>query len=236
MSSIIDSSSSILLSAELRVATTAKNVANSQISGHKRDISFSEFTERLNGESGSQQNSATIADMSQGKLSLTESPLDLAMSGPGFFQLRQGDALVYSRGGSFNFGDQGRIEDAQGRVLQSASGGDLIVRTDNPEIVADGTVLEDGVPTSSIAAFEVRDMAELAGIPGGVYQIAEGNLVSLDNSQIRQGFLEQSNTVLSDEMIDLIASVRHAETGSRIAQFYDQLIGQAITTFTRSGR
>ena len=48
--------------------------------------------------------------------------------------------------------------------------------------------------------------------------------------------LESSNVVLSDEMVALMANTRQAEGGAQLVRLYDQLIGQAITTFARAGR
>lgn len=234
MSVVIESATFILSSSEKRIATIAQNVAGSQVSGHKRSVSFSEALQNQDQASSTELTTSSVADLTQGRLSLTEKSLDLAIAGPAFFQVRSGEDLVYTRGGSFALGEGGVLEDVQGRILQEASGGDIVIGNENLEVLADGTVLENGLPSGRIATLEAQNLTQLQALADGSFRAAEGNLRESSNSQVRQGFLEDSNTILSDEMVDLIASVRHAETGSRIAQFYDQLMGQAITTFTRS--
>lgn len=234
MSGLIESASGILAASEQRVEAAAQNVSNASTPGYKRQITFAETLMRTAPAQGNPSgiHDAPVQlhvtqDRAQGKLRETGRPLDLAIFGPGYVQLRDGDRIAYSRGGSFAIGPDGTLIDSSGRVLQQAGGGDLEPGSTSPQIMGDGSVIENGLPVAAIALFETDS-------PKGPF--APATMREATASVIRQGQLESANVVMSDEMITMMAATRQAESGARLVQFYDQLIGQAITTFSRSGK
>ncbi len=48
--------------------------------------------------------------------------------------------------------------------------------------------------------------------------------------------LESSNVSLGDEMIGMMGALRSADTGARLVQVYDDLMGKAISAFGQSAR
>lgn len=234
MSGLIESASGILAASEQRVEAAAQNVSNASTPGYKRQITFAETLMRTAPAQGS---AASLRDApvqlhitqdhAQGKLRETGNPLDLAIFGPGYVQLRDGDRITYSRGGAFAIGPDGTLVDDSGRVLQQAGGGDLTLGGTNPQIMGDGSVIENGLPVAAIALFETDN-------PRAPF--THSAMHEATASTIRQGQLESANVVMSDEMVAMMSATRQAESGARLVQFYDQLIGQAITTFSRSGK
>jgi flagellar basal body rod protein FlgG len=128
------------------------------------------------------------------------------------------------------------LKDPLGRVLQQAGGGDVAVSSDDFEVLNDGTVIEDGLPTGQIGLFEARDNAGLIALGGSAFSSADANMEEAGKSAIRQGFVEGSNIAMSDEMLSMMTSVRQAEGGAQLVQAYDQLLGQAVDTFGRSSK
>ncbi|HZF46847.1 MAG TPA: flagellar hook basal-body protein [Sphingomonadaceae bacterium] len=236
MPGLVDSAAAILASAERRLEASAHNVANASTTGFKRQVNFAEVLGSAGNADSLLPTQKSYVDFTQGRLAETGNPFDLAISGPGLLRLREGEAFVYARGGSFALNADGLLADATGRVLQQAGGGDLALAGTSFGVLADGTVLEDGLPTARIGLYEASDPAALSALGGATFTAAEPDMAEAETSQIRQGFLEKSNVTMSDEMIAMMASLRQAESGGRVMQFYDELIGQAITTFSRSGR
>lgn len=236
MPSLLDSASAILSSAERRLETSAQNVANAATTGFKRQVSFTEALTDAATDSAERRAPDMLVDFTQGRLIETASPYDFAVFGPGLFQLRDGERLILSRGGSFVRGEDGVLADSLGRILQQAGGGDLKLRSEAVAILDDGTVLEDNRPTARLALYEAADASTFTALGGSAFAADPVALAESEGSQVRQGFLENSNVVTSDEMIAAMASIRRAEGGGRLVQVYDQLIGQAITTFSRSGK
>jgi len=239
MPGIIDQAAAILSSSERRLQAAALNLSNISTPGFKRQVAFSAALEQcgpLGRPSPCAANTGLMHDFTQGRLVETGAPLDLAIYGPGLLQLRDGETLVYSRGGSFMRGEGGAIVDMMGRVLQQAGGGDLALTGGRIEILDDGTMLEDGLPTGRLALFEAAGPDTLTAMGGGSFAAGDAGMEEAQASAVRQGFLESSNVVTSDEMVSIMASARQAEGGARLAQLYDQLMGQAIATFSKAAR
>ncbi|MEM6512660.1 MAG: flagellar hook protein FlgE [Pseudomonadota bacterium] len=121
------------------LAVTANNVANVNTNGFKR--SRTEFAEVFaTGVQSVQQSGAgvAVADISQqfaqGNIDFTDSALDLAIAGEGFFVLSQNGARSYSRAGSFSLDRDGFVINSAGARLQSyPSAGNGLFNTGTPQ-------------------------------------------------------------------------------------------------------
>jgi flagellar basal-body rod protein FlgG len=218
-----------LSASERRLESVSNNVSNISTPGFKRQISFEEV---MGGrESAAAEGLRQRADLSQGQLSKTGNPLDLAISGPGFFRLRSGDEIVYSRQGQFRVGADGAVVNSKGQILQQAGGGDLVLERAAVEILEDGTVLDGTRPVGKIGVYVAGDSAALRSLGGSTFAASEESMEDAPASALRQGMVEASNVVLGDEMVTMMATVRQAEGGARLVQIYDDLLGRAISTF-----
>jgi flagellar basal-body rod protein FlgG len=116
-------------------------------------------------------------------------------------------------------------------VLQQAGGGDLTLDGAAVTVAADGTVLDGDRPVGRVGVFRSSAADGAEAIDGSVFSIAEGAAEAMDPPSLRQGALEASNVSLGDEMVGMMAALRGAETGAKLVQVYDNLMGKAITTF-----
>ncbi|GJL75504.1 flagellar hook protein FlgE [Nitrosomonas sp.] len=92
------------------------NVANANTVGFKQaHAQFSDiYTRSLSGTSGNQAGigakvSAVAQEFSQGAVTTTNNPLDIAINGNGFFRMSDNGAVSYSRNGQFHIDDNGFI-------------------------------------------------------------------------------------------------------------------------------
>ena len=53
---------------------------------------------------------------------------------------------------------------------------------------------------------------------------------------LRQAMVETSNVTMASEMVGMMAAVREAETGAKLVQVYDDLMGRALTAFGQGGK
>jgi flagellar hook protein FlgE len=104
---------------------TANNIANASTTGFKQSRSeFAElFSVSAQGVSSTQTGngvhvSRVAQQFSQGNVESTNSSLDLAISGAGFFTLSDNGALVYSRAGAFGTDANGYVVNAAAQKLQ----------------------------------------------------------------------------------------------------------------------
>ncbi len=222
---LLQTAAATLIGGERRTEIAARNISNVQTPGFKREIAYAETADAAVMRSTPKVRGYTIE--AQGVLKETGRVFDIALEGAAHLALRDGDQYVFSRGGSFQRTPDGLLADVFGRVLQQPGGGDVVIETDNPEILENGTVLDDGVPVATIAMIDLSSNVARTGMNWGEFStLPEG-----ESSMLRQGMLEGSNVVLSDEMIEIMQTQRIAESGAQIIRTYDQLMGQAITAF-----
>ncbi|MEW6707428.1 MAG: flagellar hook protein FlgE [Pseudomonadota bacterium] len=100
------------------------NIANSNTYGAKSArAEFSDvYAAALNGSGASQvgigtQLAKVAQQFTQGNITTTENTLDLAINGAGFFQVRDGNTVVYTRNGQFKVDRDGYIINNQGHQL-----------------------------------------------------------------------------------------------------------------------
>jgi flagellar hook protein FlgE len=100
------------------------NVANSSTVGFKSSqVQFADvFASSLSGGSGTQVGigttvQAVVQQFSQGNITVTSNPLDIAINGGGFFRMSQGGATTFARNGQFQLDKDGYIVNSQGLHL-----------------------------------------------------------------------------------------------------------------------
>lgn len=236
MGDLIDAASSILMRTERKTDRISNNISNISTPGFKRNIAISHVDLEANRAGALHPVQDFTEDLSSGTLKQTGNPFDIAIVGSGHFRVREGDQFFFTRSGQFSRGTDGTLRDANDMVLQLTAGGDATVEGEKIEILGDGTMLDGGIPVGVIGVFAAPEGAHLRSSRGLTPTAGETVAVEDTEFEIRQGALESSNVVLSDEMVALMANVRQAEGAAQLVRAYDQLIGQAITTFARAGR
>lgn len=212
MTELLESAMAILRLSSSRLAQVSENVGNVSTPGYKRGVAYRTMQAALDADVPA----ASYQDRAQGRLQATGAPLDLAIDGDGWFELRDGDRSVTSRTGQFHRLADGRLADGRGRIVQDAGGGDVVLDRDDVRILPDGTVLDGQRPVARIAI----------GSAGG----------TASGASLRQGMVEASNVTLGDEMLAMMTAMREAEGGARLVQVYDELMGRALTTLGQGGR
>jgi len=224
-----------------RLEASAHNIANVSTAGFKRQVGVAEpFATALQAESratavdaafGATSPSApafvTRADLSPGRLSQTQNPLHLALSGPGFFVLRQGEQTLYTRSGAFELAADGRVVNAQGAVLQ-ISGGDLIVGSVDFRVAADGTVIDEQRPIGRLALVDIDAAALAQRAAGSTFAAASDAVAPADSTVVKHGFLEMANVDLGHEMVQMMETMRRFELGQKLAQAHGDMMERSI--------
>lgn len=236
MADFIESARAILSQSERRIEATANNVANLTTSGFKRQRLYSDVSLAPSGIASEILLKQSL-DLEQGRLVKTGNTLDLAISGPGMFQLRASDGTIaYSRGGQFKLASDGRVLNGQGLALQAGDGGDLVLPGSDISVLADGTILEAERPIGKLALYQAADSSAVRPVGGSLFAIADEAVEEVADPQLRQGMIEASNVTLADEMVSMMEALRTAEGGARLVQSYDDLMGKAISAFGQGGR
>ncbi|OLL30858.1 hypothetical protein BTH42_14880 [Burkholderia sp. SRS-W-2-2016] len=217
-----------------RVETAAQNLANVATPGYKRQIAFDDVLAK--GRAQTMPLSAALAspatgiatDFSAGKLVHTGNPLDLAIGGAGFFEVMTADGPAYTRVGSFQRDADGRLVTSQGWVLQGAGGGDVAVRSNNWQITSDGTVLDDGTPSSVIRVATFAEPGRLERGADGLFRATQAQAVDDEQTHIVQGFVESSNVAVGNDMMQMMEAMRRVESGQKLVHAYDDMLGTVL--------
>jgi len=229
MSGVIDSAAAILNASERRIALVSENISNAQTPGYKRAVGFSSLLGAA-GQPAAIPSFATATDLRQGKLVETRNPFDLAIGGRGFFQLRAGDDIIYSREGQFHRAADGTLVSPHGEVLQQVGGGDLVVDDAAITIAPDGAVMYGDRANGAVAVFDAASADAMQSLGGGRFAAPADAMAEVDPPAIHQGMIEASNVETSDEMVEMMAALQHARSGARLVQVYDELMGEALTS------
>lgn len=232
MGDILSIASAMLTNSQLRVESSGRNIVHYNDPAYRRSISFSSHLEQPVAEGGTIENSAH--EFSSGKYLISDNPLDLAIEGEGFFVVSDGATSLYTRSGSFRL-REGRLVDPRGYVLQAAEGGDLMIGDGTPSFAFDGLALRDGVPAGRVAIVDFADRSTLRSDDGVLFSGPAEAAVQVERPALRQGMTEGSNVAMADEMVRMMAALRGAETGQRLVQAYDDLLGRALTAFGGNG-
>ena len=242
---------------QLNLDNIANNLANSSTSGFQsRRVQFTDLLYQntiMPGAAATQQ--TTVASglqiglgarpgnteivQTQGDLSSTGNPLDLAIQGNGFFQiLLPNGQLGYTRSGSFQPDSQGNLVTANGDALQPAL--NIPASATNITIGSDGTVSATLPGQTQAQQIGVIQLARFQN-PGGLNSV--GNNIYLPTTAsgeatvgtpgssdglgtIQQGMLEQSNVNVVEEFIQMILAQRSYEADSRVVSAADQMMQQ----------
>ncbi|MCP3465135.1 MULTISPECIES: flagellar basal-body rod protein FlgG [unclassified Bradyrhizobium] len=247
---------------ELNVQVISNNIANLRTTGFKKQTAafqdlIYEHIRRVGAQSSDQgtilpvgvdigggvKTVGTPRSMTQGTLSQTGNDLDLAVSGEGFFKVLMPDGTYqYTRDGTFQMDNQGRIVTAQGNPVQptitipnNASG--LTVN-----VQGQVSVTLPGSSTSTIIGqLALTRFINKAGLqPVGNNQFTEtpssgapqdGTASSEGYGTITQGSLEQANVDVVSEMSDLIAAQRAYEMNAKVISAADQMMQSTTALF-----
>jgi flagellar basal-body rod protein FlgG len=178
---------------------------------------------------------ATVREFSTGDLSQTTNPLDIAIEGDGFFQVRLADGTTgYTRDGAFKLSADGSVVTSDGYFI--------IPEITVPEDTTAISVGQDGV--IEVQQFGQNQQTEVGQIelarfvnPAGLSAIGRNIMIQTSASgdpitdvpgqgglgRTNQGYLEMSNVSVVDEMVNMIVAQRAYEMNSKAIQTADDM-------------
>lgn len=181
---------------------------------------------------------STEKDFSQGSQMQTGRQLDLAVEGDGFFGITLPDgSLRYSRDGNFHLDSDYYLVNSQGNRLFT----DMDLPSDYRDLtIADSgeirAMLSDGEwsVVGTIPLFHIPNPSGLEAAGTGLYRgteaagsISQGIAGTVGFGNIKQGYLEQSNVELGEEMANVIVTQRAFQFSCQAMRTLDDMWGLA---------
>lgn len=197
------------------------------------------------------RNSSITSIFTEGSFYESTSTSAFAIDGEGFFGIRTASGETqYTRNGNFTWavGNNGTLNltTSDGEQVLDTNGRPISVsgdyKTSEITITADGEICypdESNNPQSlgiSIGLFQFQNPSGLEKTSSSLYKVtaASGQAIneatttlSIQKSQVVQGYLEGSNVQVVDEMVNLIVAQRAYEMNSKVIQASDDMMAQA---------
>lgn len=239
---------------QTKMSTIANNLANVGTTGFKRGRAiFEDLIYQNVRQVGSQSSQDTLLPsglqigtgtrvvaterlFTQGNLTKTDSALDIAVQGRGFFEILLPDGTQgFTRDGSFQINDQGIVVTSAGYQVQPP----ITIPQDalSVTIAADGTVSVQQPGNAASTQVGIVQLTDFIN-PGGL-QARGGNLFLESGASgapqpgnpglnglgtLNQGYVESSNVNVVEELVNMIETQRAYEMNSRAISTADQML------------
>jgi flagellar basal-body rod protein FlgG len=180
---------------------------------------------------------ATARNFSAGNLRSTGGSLDLAIEGDGFFKVSLPNGTTgYTRAGTFHLDAQGSIVTAEGYPVDPQI--TIPPNATSVSISKDGVVSASipGQSSQQIGTLEISTFANTGGLRplgGNLFEPttasgdAEDGAPGTDSrGTLAQGFVEDSNVSVVEEMVNMIIGQRAYEANSRVVKAADDMLSQ----------
>jgi flagellar basal-body rod protein FlgF len=240
-----------------RLGVVANNLANAATNAFKRDLAVfqahrpfdlengtgNESPHNLNELSGGMSLADVATDFSNGSFVQTGGTYDIALGGPGFLRVSDGDQEFLTRDGRLTVDENGDLVTHDGKFrVQGVSGGTITIPNNATEIQIspNGTLIAFNETGGTVTRTELDQLdivrpestKDLVKIGNSMYQF-EGTPVSAhDETEVRQGFLEASGSNSVTEMMELIEASRAFETNINMMKFQDESLGRLLQSVT----
>ncbi len=215
--------SSGLVAQSIKQDVTAHNIANAQSAGfQRRRVACASFSEALANQSRTILDRERPAypnsparcsivkvfediDTGPGAIVHTGNQFNIAISGPGAFEVDMDGTTATTRAGTFTPGADGCLYTADGAKVLGQNG-PIKIPDGKWSIADDGSVMVDGNAVDKIRLSRA--------VP--------------DKTRLMQGHLEQSNVNIVTEMVEMIANVRSFEANQRVVSSVDATLDKLI--------
>lgn len=233
-----------MITLEAKQSVITNNLANINNNGYKANNLISKSFKDVmiqNKDNGSGENKhigtmnlgaridETYINFEQGVLKNTNKENDFAIEGEGFFVVRRGSNNYYTRDGHFRVNTAGYLVTTEGdEVLgQNKSTGALepifvgnnSLRMDSEKNLFIG---DNSTHKLAIASFKREDLEKLSD---NLYRGTNPDLNK--KTYVKQGYIEQSNVNLVNEMTEMLTTMRSFESNQRIIKTMDETLGKA---------
>lgn len=230
MPGIVEIGGSIISKSVGEAEVASQNIANMNTFGYRNRRAFSQEL-LISDQNNTVDHPVFISyDFTGGRLVTTGAPLDLAIVGDGFFAVRSGGQILYTRNGQFSRDSEGRLVAGGDMIVQSGAG-DVYLDTGAITVSSDGMLIQDGAPAAKLSIMHFDDPAQLKAVGESAFAAVGVVAKEMADPVVKQGMLESSNVSSATEMVMLMGAIRKAESGQRIVQVYDDLMSKALTIF-----
>jgi flagellar basal-body rod protein FlgF len=203
-----------------RMQAVASNLANAQTPGYAAVQAMTEAANYQGANAPAGADAVVLTpgpDVTQGSLSRTGDPMDVALGGDAWLQVQTAAGPALTRDGALALSNAGILTDSGGNPVLGTGGQPISLPSlSKLEIGSDGTV--SGVPAATPnAPAQVYGQLSLVATPAGTLTPLTGTLYSPPagvaltpsvNGSVQQGYINGSNVNPTQSMMEMIADSR----------------------------
>jgi len=217
----------------------ANNIANASAPGFKADREY--FGLYLSQEAAESPDGTVPTtepvierqwtDFSQGTITPTGNPLDLALNGKGFLEAKSPSGMVFTRSGSLQISPQGELATLEGYPVQGQDGKAILVDSSKAvEIGPDGMVRQGGQDIAQLALVNFQDPGAL-GKRGNNYfgiDVSKVQPEPANGVEVQQGRIESGNAQPAEAAVRLVEIMRQFESLQKAMAIGNEMNREAV--------
>ena len=207
----------------------ANNLANLNTTGFKEEMPFSMIMNQY-GKVALQQNT----NFEQGNLMQTSNPLDMGISGNGYFVVQTENGTELTRNGNFKISNEGYLVDENGNKVMGNNGAIYLdnLNPDQKKLLSVSNSGEVSLGENVIDNLLIARMNDPQEAPRttGVNFAADGvgyQVASQGDYTVKQGYLEESNVNPMKEMETMIQLNNEYDSAHKIINYLDKSLDEA---------
>lgn len=233
---------------EHRQAVLANNLANVETTGFKQDLVVlrERATESktwagsmglthpvLDRLGGGTFVGPSYTDFSQGSISQSDNPLDVAIVGSGFFTIEAGGRRYYTRDGAFSLDSQGRLVTARGELVLDDQGQPInLPNGAAARIDESGRVWADKAVVGRLGLVDFADPHRLVKVGQNRFDGRFAQPAAF-GGQLRVGALENSTVGAIENLARFIEASRAYQLNAQMISLQDGMLGRAVNDIAR---
>jgi flagellar basal-body rod protein FlgG len=163
----------------------------------------------------------------QGAIQNTGRSLDVAISGPGYLQVRRNDGTIgLTRNGALQVNAQGEVTNQEGNPLVPPLKLPKGTDANSIKIEPNGQVISGSRTIGRISLVNVPAPNQLQPDGDSMFSVTAGSGATraASGSTLQQGALESSNVDVSQDMSAMISAQRSYEMASKAVEYQDQML------------
>jgi len=241
-----------MITQEAKQDVITNNLANANTTGFKSDnltikkfddVLIQNYDKKVGNNNvqniiGSLSNGSRIDEVytnyTQGSMETTDSPTDFALEGSGFFAVQRdngiGNSTFYTRNGQFHVNMKGiLVNDSGDSVLARDTNNNITtINAGSSKITSDslGNISLDGVQKYKLEVVDFADYNKLKKSGDNLYMGT--NPIQNTNASIKQNSLERSNVNITNEIVNMMTTMRSFETNQKIVKSIDETLNKAV--------
>ena len=219
----------------------ANNMANLNTPAYKsQSMLFVEYLEKS--DTGDKmsfvQDISLVRNLTEGEMSSTENPLDVAIHGDGYFEIETPVGTRYTRNGIFQLNAAGELVTSSGQRVLGEGGNPITLPPNSTDvsITRDGTISTSQGPAGRLSVVRFENEQAMVKMADGLYDADGQDPLPAEEAEVMQGMVEGSNVQGIIELTRMIETVRQYTASGKLVNDEHERLRRAIQSLAGSGQ